>query len=685
MKKVVVLSIGKRAGDVIVAQIQRFFRETVSVERYCLHDELDFSPEEVIAVLTGEQAKTRGNVAEMIQAGMEYLIARRAIDYTRIQDLLALPEGMDVLLVNDYKDSTGNAIEHLKRVGLDHLNYFPYYPGIAEYRPLKVAITPGEPTLVPACVERTIDIGSRQADISTIVELVQRLGLMEQLGDSISSQHLREITRLFREIDQAGKRVSDMRDTLQILADYAPNGILYTDLAGRIILGNHTMSTVLRMDSEAMTNRLIWEIVPELPASPEALEPSVVLSLGGQDMVVWEKPVKQGDFIVGHIYVFETSQTIQTLEQELRRKARKTEHEARYTFHDILSKSAPMDRVLSYAKRVSQSDSTILIQGESGTGKELFAQAIHNASKRSQGPFVPVNFAAFPQSLLESELFGYEEGSFTGAKKGGRRGLFEEAHGGTIFLDEIGDAPLEFQVRLLRVLQERQVRPVGGRKLIPIDVRVIAATNKNLVEEVKQGRFREDLYYRLSVIPLHMPSLRERLEDIPLLVEHFMHRFSHGRLSDAKAIMTGETLEHLCGYDWPGNIRQLLNVVEFLMNIQEDRKLLQIEHLPEYLLAEEPAEDHRLVHELLGNDLVWILCKFQEHGGIGRRRLADLAAREQPHLTEGVIRGLLTTGESLGLVKPGMGRSGSAITEKGRKIVAKRGNGMVKGQINNPI
>ena len=676
MKKVVVLSIGKLAGDVIVAQIRRFFRETVSVERYCLHDELDFSPEEVVAVLSGEQAMTRARVAALIEAGMDYLVARRAIDYTRIQDLLALPAGTDVLLVNDFESSTRNAIEHLKRVGLDHLNYHPYYPGIPEYPPLKIAITTGEPSLVPPCAERTLDIGTRQADISTIVELVQRLGLMEQLGDSISSQHLREITRLLREIDQAGKRVSDMRDTLQILADYAPNGILYTDLAGKVILGNHTMATVLRMDPAKIINRLVWEIVPELPAGPEALESSLVLSMGGQDMVVWEKPVKQGECVVGHIYVFETSHTIQTLEYELRRKARSTEHVARYTFHDIVSKSASMDRVLSYAKRVSQSDSTILIQGESGTGKELIAQAIHNASKRAQDPFVPVNFAAFPQSLLESELFGYEEGAFTGAKKGGRRGLFEEAHGGTIFLDEIGDAPLEFQVRLLRVLQERQVRPVGGRKLIPIDVRVIAATNKDLGREVAQGRFREDLYYRLSVFPLRMPSLRERQEDIPLLVDRFIRRFSHGRFSKAGALMTAETLEHLCGYGWPGNIRQLMNVIEFLMNICDDRKLLRIEDLPDYLLGEGTVTDQRIVHDLLGKDLLWILCKFPERGGIGRRHLADLAMKEeQPHLTEGVIRGLLSTGESLGLVKPGPGRHGSVITEKGRRILAKRDNG----------
>jgi len=284
---------------------------------------------------------------------------------------------------------------------------------------------------------------------------------------------------------------------------------------------------------------------------------------------------------------------------------------------------------------------------------------------------VPVNFAAFPMSLLESELFGYEEGAFTGARKGGRHGLFEEAHGGTIFLDEIGDAPLEFQVRLLRVLQERQVRPVGGRKLIPVDVRVIAATNKDLELEVKQGRFREDLFYRLSVVPLRMPSLSERREDIPLLIEQFIRRFSHGRQTRAGDIMTPETFEHLCGYPWPGNIRQLMNVVEFLINTCEDHTLVEIDHLPEYLRKPAPAGNDSLVQDVLGADLVWMLRTFRDCGSIGRRHLAERAAAERPHLTEGVIRGMLLTTETLKLTKSGTGRNGSSITEKGRLVTDK--------------
>ena len=666
MKTVAVFYISRAVGETFVTQIRRFFTDSISVVGYCLQDDLDFEPSEVLALLTGVHVERDRRIQEKIALGMDFLVARRVIDYTRIRDLLALPEGTEVLLVNDFESTARDSINHLLRIGLDHLVYHPYYPGVEACPRLTIAVTPGESALVPAFVEQTIDIGIRHVDISTIVELIQRLDMMDQLGDFISSRHIREITRLLREIDEAGKRVSTMRDTLQIVADHAPNAILYTDLAGRVILGNQAMSQVLGMSPEAMVNQPATDLVPSLASMVEAQEANHILSIGGQELVVQAKSVRQKGSLIGRIYTFESSHTIKTFEYELRRRARKTEHEARYTFSDIISASPQMDRLRGYARRLAQSDSTILIQGETGTGKELFAQAIHNASARRQGPFVPVNFAAFPMSLLESELFGYEEGAFTGARKGGRRGLFEEAHGGTIFLDEIGDAPLAFQVSLLRVLQERQVRPVGGQKLIPIDVRVIAATNKNLGTEMKQGSFREDLYYRLSVLPLKMPSLCQRREDIPMLIEHFIRRFSHGRVLKADAIMSPDTLVQLLDYPWPGNIRQLMNAVEFLMNIREDFQLLQVEHLPDFLQDRKPGLKSGLIQDVLGQDLVWVLGQLGSHGSLGRRQLAERAGQERPHLTEGKIRGLLITAETLGLTLPGSGNRGPAITERGR-------------------
>lgn len=236
------------------------------------------------------------------------------------------------------------------------------------------------------------------------------------------------------------------------------------------------------------------------------------------------------------------------------------------SFDDIIGESDAICNVITNCKVIANSPSTILIQGESGTGKEVFAQAIHNYSYRRDKKFVPVNCGAIPKSLIESELFGYEEGAFTGAKKGGKQGKFEQADGGTIFLDEIGEMPIEMQVHLLRVIQEGRVTRVGSDREIPVDVRIIAATNKNLKEEVRNKRFREDLYYRLSVIPITLPPLRERLGDISRLIDHFFLMKSL-KLNKPNLILDESIKEKLLKYKWPGNIRELENCIENIVNL----------------------------------------------------------------------------------------------------------------------
>ena len=232
----------------------------------------------------------------------------------------------------------------------------------------------------------------------------------------------------------------------------------------------------------------------------------------------------------------------------------------RYNFGEIVGDSAVMLDILSVVKKVAASDSSVLIYGESGTGKELVARAVHYQSNRHEGPFVKVNCGALPHELVESELFGHEKGSFTGAVRQ-KKGKFELAEGGTIFLDEIGDVPLETQVKLLRVLQERQFDRVGGEQTLDVDVRVVAATNRQLREMVTEGLFREDLFYRLEVIPLHLPPLRERKEDVPLLVGHFMEK-KCGEMNIPLKRLNAEALASFANYPWPGNVRELENVIE---------------------------------------------------------------------------------------------------------------------------
>jgi transcriptional regulator with PAS, ATPase and Fis domain len=243
----------------------------------------------------------------------------------------------------------------------------------------------------------------------------------------------------------------------------------------------------------------------------------------------------------------------------------------------IIGQHPLIQKIHALIKKVTATDATVLIMGESGTGKELVARAVHGLSPRADRPFIPVNCGAIPAELLESEIFGHERGAFTGAI-GARAGMFQLANGGTIFLDEVGEMNPRLQVKLLRVLQDHEIRPVGSDRITKVDVRVIAATNKDLAQEVERGGFREDLFYRLQVIPIIMPPLRERRSDIPLLVEHFLEKQNRKR-PDHPVQISDETMVHLWEYDWPGNVRELENLLERVVILSED-SLVRVEHLP---------------------------------------------------------------------------------------------------------
>ncbi len=306
----------------------------------------------------------------------------------------------------------------------------------------------------------------------------------------------------------------------------------------------------------------------------------------------------------------------------------------RFRFVDIVGDSKAIRQAIEKAKMVAAGSSTVLILGESGTGKELFAQAIHGASDCRCGPFVPVNCGSIPRELIQSELFGYADGAFTGARRGGRVGKFEAANGGTLFLDEIGEMPLEMQINLLRVLEEKTIVPVGGKKAIPIDVRIIAATNKSLFEEVSKGRFREDLYYRLNVIGITLPSLKARDGDIGLLAHYWVDKISRKVGLDIKK-MAPDVLSRLENYHWPGNVRELVNAIEHAVNISPNDEILT-KHLPAYLRKKHfekprPVADRIMTLSALEKDAINNAVRFYNGNitktskalGIGRNTLYE--------------------------------------------------------------
>jgi two-component system response regulator AtoC len=315
------------------------------------------------------------------------------------------------------------------------------------------------------------------------------------------------------------------------------------------------------------------------------------MKLGAYDYI--SKPFKPDEIIL----------TLRKAEEreQLRRENRllKKELAKEYSFENIVSKNEKMQNIFNVIKKVAQYKSTVLITGESGTGKELVARALHYNSDRSPNPFIPVNCGAIPENLLESELFGHAKGAFTDAIRT-KKGLFEEADGGTLFLDEIGELPGQLQVKLLRVLQEGEIRRIGESKSIQIDVRIVAATVKDLAREVNDGRFREDLFYRLNVLPIHIPPLRERKEDIPLLIRHFIQKYNQA-MNRMVAEIDHKALEVLMNYKWYGNVRELENTIERAI-VLSDKNIIEIENLPieiqqfkeEFQLEPMPGEEYSI-------------------------------------------------------------------------------------------
>ncbi len=356
------------------------------------------------------------------------------------------------------------------------------------------------------------------------------------------------------------------------------SGLILTDENNEVLVCNPTAHTLFNRQypvgqtfTDGQTDSKLREALQKKSA-----QTNYIRKIHGALINTSHLPVFLDSECIGFVHTFENITKIQMLEQTIRKQINDKGFVAKYTFDDIVTKDPAMNLLKQNAASFALSKSAILIEGESGTGKELFAQSLHNASPRADMPFVAINCAAIPANLLESELFGYEAGAFTGAKKDGRQGLFEIAHNGTIFLDEIGDLPKELQARLLRVLQEKELMRVGGSKVIPVDVRVISATNKNLSDPSQRGEFREDLYYRLSVFRFSIPPLRERSSDIAALCWRFLA--DQGIDTNNKTILS--LLPRLMQYNWPGNVRELQNICErisHLLRINKNKTQKQLD------------------------------------------------------------------------------------------------------------
>lgn len=351
------------------------------------------------------------------------------------------------------------------------------------------------------------------------------------------------------------------------VVDHVFEGIVAVDRDNLIRTFNPAAARLLNRKAEDCIGLPVHQALPEgrlssILAGNQTLTNEIV-RIQGNNFVLNSAPMNHDGKRYGTLVTFQAEQVITNAETRLRDRLRVHGHAARYHFEDIIGESPAIHAAIRQAQRFAHVDSNILLMGETGTGKELFAQSIHNESERANGPFVAVNCAAIPENLMESELFGYESGAFTGASKTGKAGLFETAHDGTIFLDEVSEIPLALQSRLLRVIQEREVRRIGANGVISINVRIICATNRDLLEMIRQKRFREDLYYRLKVLSVQLPPVRDRGGDMALIMQHYLTYYAY-KFGKGQVRLSPEAVHRISTYEWPGNIREIRNISEQL-------------------------------------------------------------------------------------------------------------------------
>lgn len=686
-EKLAIVTWDTNAVDFYAQQIRAFFGNSIEISTYSVQagSVSSITPADVYLVSTC--AFSDRDISQLLPPGGKVVISEVRITKKGLDRLLAMPRKTQALLVNINKSMANETIATLNQLGVTNIQFSPYYPGITDPPRLDCAITTGESRYVPDWVEEVIDLGPRLLSGSTFTALAYYLNKEYILTKPDFQKYLASLAENTFGIEQMLHRSLQLENLAEMFQRALDSGVIGVYGNGNIFLCSDKASEILGIGSAQIIGHHFRDVLPTLPFVESLANRKSILDrqiqLGSQSLVVSIQPFYQNFSTVGAFCTIQrTSEREQR--QRLRRQAMGNGHVAKYTFDSIIGESQPMQSAKALARKMASKNAAVLITGESGTGKELFAQAIHAASPRAQYPFVAINCAAMPDSLLESQLFGYEEGAFTGAKKGGSIGFFETAKNGTLFLDEIEAMSPMLQVKLLRVIQEKEIVRLGGVDVIHVDVRIIAASNQDLPTVVREGGFRKDLFYRLSVLPLQLPPLRERGMDIHLLFECIRNNLG------AHFTLAPEALNVLLTHTWEGNVRELRNCVEYLTCL--DKSVIEPQDLPFNMHAataaafSEPAAVKSVqpvpqpdgVAEVLeklrrfsGKDLRlyhFLLSQLAENPSMGRKMLSKNAARLGLSLSEQTIRTLMNRMQTLELVVICRGRGGTHITDLGRSV-----------------
>ncbi|NLY44659.1 MAG: sigma 54-interacting transcriptional regulator [Tissierella sp.] len=660
MQRLVIVSEGINTGNTLINQLTKLFGKYIRIDNKLL-SELESLNDRNTDLILYSSLYVKNRSLRYTNSKIPNIVAKRIIDHKNIKEVIGIEEGKDVLFINDGYDSTKEAIESLLELGLDHIKYHPYYPDCTSYPKLEIAITAGESQLTPYKPKMLIDIGTRILDIQTIHEIISILNLDNQLGNGLVVDYIRDIVKISKSIDESRRKSQESQQILEIVVNTLDSGIAFINNYGKITNLNTKFEYIIGSKRRNILGKKLEEL---LPFNHTSLHKNkvIIAEIENREITFEVREVEFSKKIGYILWVKENPRSSPRTNYANNRIISRNLH----TFKDYYTINNEALKLLNKAEKFSLTDANILIQGENGTGKEILAQGIHMNSFRKNNIFVPINITTISANLLESELFGYEEGTFTGALKGGKIGLFEMADGGTIFIDEIGDTPLEVQAKLLRVLEEKRIRRIGGLDEIPIDARIIAATNKNLLELVRENKFRLDLFFRLNILPLKTIPLRERREDIKYLLRYFINLNSKDmKIESLEDFFEKEAIDFLINYKWIGNVRELINLVEYLMLIYDGEKLGK-DSLHNYMLD---IEDKR-EYIYLSLDQIWVLKQFFYYDEIplGRVKITEIARKENIDIGEGKIRSIIKELVGYGFIEQ-IGTQGSKISKTGREFI----------------
>lgn len=596
-----------------------------------------------------------------IKCNAPTLMMKRTITREALRKIRKIPAGKKALVVNINQYMANETMAMIYQLGVTHLQLYPYWEGKKECPKVDyiINVDPRPYKFLPDIDAEIVIIGHRIFDISNILDILSLLRVDRQTSEKIIKDYMFKVPTFWHGIQYTYENRSILTTQLNILLDELTSGVILTDDTDKIQFVNKKASYVLGFNKDDLIGNYLGQLFHQNKKQSVLLSrlelKNELIKYGGTDLVFNMKLVEHDKNFHGKIIMFNPYSEMIKTQQAIHKKLVSSGYFSKYDFPDLVGEDPDFLRTKNISKKVASSDSTVLLLGESGTGKELFAGSIHNNSDRKFKPFIAINCATLPENLLESELFGYEEGAFTGAKKGGKTGLFERAHKGTLFLDEIGDLPLNLQARLLRALEEKEIMRVGGSSIISVDVRIIAATNRNLLKLVEEGKFRKDLFFRLNIFQITIPPLRKRPGDIKLLIEHFLNSWKVERKICRDFVNFCNT------YNWPGNVRELKNVLEYMTTVSEI--CLSFDNVPDYLRVRENYinKDHNEEELLL--KILYYTQKANQN--TGRRTLCQLFSSIYFEVSEVKIRSLIDSLAKKGLLEKKIGRQGNLITAKG--------------------